>query len=143
MAKERAAPVQVRFSPETLERLRTSAAAKGSTLHAEIVDRVDQSLSGTGDPEVDALKVIADHVIEDFVWAVVPGHADDAKLTVNMVKASLLATLDKLGADAQLSPDMRAIGEREAANILSKLRGPPDTPLGRAGATLGVKGAKP
>jgi hypothetical protein len=136
-------PTSIRLPEVVEDAVRAAALRSGRSLAAELRTLIERGLGGhltgeTGDPEVDALKVIAASVIEDFAWTVVGGHEGDAKLTLNLVKASLAAVLDQLGAAKELSPDLIAIGEREAANVWAKLQGPPETPLGRAGVALRI-----
>jgi hypothetical protein len=149
MAKEPLTPFQVRFAPKTLERLKNAAEANGSSIHAEIIGRLEQSLANdqVKPGSAGALKLVLDSLIDNFSW-MTEGSAESEEhthLVLNILKASTVSLLDRLGAVQDVSDDIRAMGGHAANSVWARLQSGDDTPLGQAGIALGVPGreAKP
>jgi len=140
MAKEVPVPFQVRFSPSTLERLRKIAADKGVSVHAEIIDRIESSMSTPyEEPEIVALKRVAGAVIDQFQWAGPADPEGNVQTLVDLVSFALAKIFERLQADPDPNPRAQAMVTQVVNSTWAELRKPTHTPLGDAGRALGVE----
>jgi hypothetical protein len=135
-------PVSVRLAPEALRALRRVAENRGSTAHAEIVKAVDAYLARGGDePDVGALKVATETLIDQFNWMAATPDAkpdDERLLLLQLVRVGLDRLMQALGAHDEPSAEVRSMGIAAARRVWNDMHREMG-PLGEAGRALGVK----
>jgi len=141
MAKEAAVPFQVRFSPATLERLRKNATDKGVSIHAEIIERLENSLAVEEDCQIEEVRAVTLAMLKASNLGL--GDAMPIDWTLRQFKLAMDVLFKELNVPDETSEDQRRLTLASVNKAISELRSDRDTPLGDLGRALGMAGVKP